>query len=105
MEMSARKHLGKNMSEIKRTPASRENRTQEAVDHFRAQLRSLREERNLTRKKLAELANISLTSLENYEYGHHMPSFEAILTLCSTLDVSPNRLLGWNIISEHCTEH
>ncbi|MGO4449860.1 hypothetical protein AB4Y96_13100 [Phyllobacterium sp. TAF24] len=45
---------------------------------------------------MAELASISLTSLENYGYGHHKPSFEAILTLCSTLEVSPNHLLGWS---------
>jgi DNA-binding transcriptional regulator YiaG len=75
---------------------------EDAVHLFGRRLKKARTERGFTRVQLAGYTNLSLTSLENYEYGHHRPSFEAILALSQVLLVSPNYFFGCCEFSSKC---
>ncbi len=83
----------------KRNTASNDPFIQSAIEQFRVHLRALREGHDLTRLELSRRANIALSTLEYYEYGHTKPSFEALLALCKTFEISPNELLCWERLS------
>lgn len=68
---------------------------------FSKRLRTVRNQRELTRMRLAEISKISITTLENYEYGKNRPSFEAVVALCRALEVTPNYLFGWDTPFQH----
>jgi len=57
-------------------------------------LKQLREERNITRKELSNLMNITYSSLSKYETNERFPEKELLVRLADYFDVSLDYLLG-----------
>jgi transcriptional regulator with XRE-family HTH domain len=60
---------------------------------FHTQLRTLREERNLTLEDLSLKTRIGAGRLEQYESGSETPSEQAILKLSNALEVPVSNLM------------
>ena len=54
---------------------------------------ALRKKQGLTQKELAELINITRTSIANIEAGRQSIHMRTIITLCDALGCTPNNLL------------
>lgn len=63
-------------------------------------LTAVREERDLTRKELANKLNISYSTLSKYETDERFPSQEMLLKIADYFDVSTDYLLGRSKISK-----
>lgn len=61
---------------------------------FGERLRTLRKQRNLTQKQLAELVGVQNSIISFYEVGDRMPSPEMLVKLAAALRVSADYLLG-----------
>lgn len=61
---------------------------------FGQRLKTLRKQRNLTQKQLAELIGTQNSIISFYEVGDRIPSPEIIVKLARTLHVSSDYLLG-----------
>lgn len=61
---------------------------------FGKRLRSSRMSRGFTQQKISDLLDISLRSYQKYEQGTRCPSFELLVSIADTLDVSIDYLLG-----------
>ncbi|MGO4449891.1 helix-turn-helix domain-containing protein [Phyllobacterium sp. TAF24] len=88
---------GLNGSREKRVTDNNE-RIRASINGLGQRIKSARLAIGYTQIQLAHVACISLSSLENFEYGHNRPSFESILALSDALNVSPNYLLGYEVI-------
>lgn len=60
---------------------------------FHTQLRSLREERNMSLEDLSLKTRIGAGKLEQYESGSEIPSEQAILKLSNALEVPVSNLM------------
>lgn len=60
---------------------------------FKDLLRQLRNGKNLSRKKLAEKAEIALVSVNKYEQGLREPKLETAIKLANALEVNPDLLI------------
>lgn len=58
-------------------------------------LKKYRLERNLSKKRLAEISGVSRTTISSLEAGRTIGYIYTIKRLCRALGVSPNDLLGW----------
>ena len=58
------------------------------------QIRELREERGLSRQKLADALSLSVTSIQKYENDIAAPSYGTLLDMARYFDVSTERLFG-----------
>lgn len=61
---------------------------------FSERLKALRLEKKLSQSKMAELLNISPRQYQNQEYGKNDPSYEMLLLLAKTFDISLDYLSG-----------
>jgi transcriptional regulator with XRE-family HTH domain len=61
---------------------------------FAIRLKELRNEKNFTQRKIAELMNVSQVSYLHWEQGKTQPDIENIIKLCKLFDVSADYLLG-----------
>ena len=61
---------------------------------FAQHLRSLRIEKNLTQKRLAEITGLTERGVQKYELGERKPNFDAIIALSKALQISADVLLG-----------
>lgn len=59
---------------------------------FGKRIRSLRENRKLSREDLADLCHISLSHMRQIETGERLPSVPVLIILCNQLKVSPSYL-------------
>ncbi|MBD5545251.1 MAG: helix-turn-helix transcriptional regulator [Lachnospiraceae bacterium] len=57
-------------------------------------LAELRKDRNLKQKDLAELLNLSIGTISNYETGSHEPDFSTLGKLADFFHVSTDYMLG-----------
>ena len=57
-------------------------------------LKSLRTERNVSQKALAQICGIGDRSIKYYEAGERVPDARVIVKLCEYFDVSSDYLLG-----------
>ena len=57
-------------------------------------IKKLRKENNLTQEKLAELVDVSLTSIRRWEWGENTPNSKFIQRLSEILNVPPEELLS-----------
>lgn len=64
------------------------------MTYYTYRLKELREYHGLTQKELAEKLDISQQHYSMYETGKRVLNAEQIITLCKTLNVSANYLLG-----------
>ena len=69
-------------------------KVQREAELFAARLREVRTKRALTQHALAELAGMSLTSLNNLEHGLKVPSLTTILRLAVALNCKVMDLVG-----------
>ena len=61
---------------------------------FAIRLKELRNEKNFTQRKIAELMNVSQVSYLHWEQGKMQPDIENIVKLCQLFGVSADYLLG-----------
>lgn len=66
-------------------------------------IRSLRKELNLTQRELADKANISFRTIQNYENGLTPPSIKTIEKIALALGVSVERLISKYVFDENAT--
>lgn len=64
------------------------------MDTFKNRLKSLRTEKSLTQKALAEALHITVSTLSHWECGYQEPSFRDLLSICDFFEVSIDYLLG-----------
>lgn len=57
-------------------------------------LHSLRIEKNLTQKQVAECIGLAISAVSSYESGSRYPSYEALIKLACMFHVSTDYLLG-----------
>lgn len=55
---------------------------------FNKRLREMRMKRGLTQQNMADLINVALRSYQCYETGTRNPSFDLLVKIADTLDVS-----------------
>ena len=61
---------------------------------FPKRLKTIREERNLSRSQLASILGVTKAAITRWELGMREPKFEMLVKLCDVLDVSSDHLLG-----------
>lgn len=61
---------------------------------FGKRLRAARMARKLTQQRLADIIGCSLNSYQKYEQGERYPSYNILVLLADTLNVSIDWLLG-----------
>ena len=66
-------------------------------------IRSLRKELNLTQREVADKANISFRTIQNYENGLTPPSIKTIEKIALALGVSVERLISKYVFDENAT--
>ncbi len=59
---------------------------------FAENLRALRRRKGYTQRQLAELSQLSVSSIEAYEEGKRLPLFAQMQRLCQVLQVTPQEL-------------
>jgi transcriptional regulator with XRE-family HTH domain len=64
------------------------------MEVFGLRLKSLRLDKGLTQKQLADKLGIVKASVSSYEQNSTYPSIEIFIKLCRTFDVSADFLLG-----------
>lgn len=57
-------------------------------------LKSLRKEKGINQKAVAEAIGITTSAYSNYEQGTREPSLEILVALCKFYEVSADYLLG-----------
>lgn len=67
---------------------------------FAQRLTFLRESRDLKKKELAEILNVSSSSISQYESGTNMPGYDILCRLSEYFDVSIDFLLGNDTITD-----
>lgn len=68
---------------------------------FGQRIRRFRKQKHLTQEALAELVGISASFLGHVERGSRIASLETLMQLCRALAVSPNELLGHELIAQY----
>ena len=66
--------------------------------NFVEKIKSLRKQRNLTQKQLADLADVAISVISAYESGNRYPSYEVLINLSHIFHVSIDYLLGISTI-------
>lgn len=61
---------------------------------FNKRLRHMRMKRGFTQQRLADILDIALRSYQCYETGTRTPSYNLLVLIADTLDVSLDYLLG-----------
>lgn len=64
---------------------------------FGKNLRLLRHASGLSAEALAERIGITKNIIYLYESGHCLPKLSTMLKMCTELNVTPNRLLGYDV--------
>ena len=64
------------------------------MDTFKNRLKTLRFEKNLTQKALAEALSVTISTLSHWECGYQEPSFKDLISICDFFEVQIDYLLG-----------
>lgn len=62
--------------------------------NFGEKIKSLRTQRNLTQKQLADLSGVTVSAISSYEAGNRYPSYDVLISLARIFHVSTDYLLG-----------
>ena len=65
----------------------------EGMESFAKRLKKVRQDRKYTQQQLADIINVSVHTISNYEQGLCEPSSVVLLDLAQALDVTPEYLL------------
>lgn len=68
--------------------------SKEVLKMFHNNLRNLRESRGYSQKELADMLSIPVTTYRNYENTLREPSYDILIKIANTLNVSVDELLG-----------
>ena len=72
---------------------------------FNKRLREMRMKRGFTQQNMADSINVALRSYQCYETGTRNPSFDLLVKIADTLDVSTDYLLCRDeFLSKHADE-
>jgi transcriptional regulator with XRE-family HTH domain len=63
------------------------------MKEFGEKLKKFRNDRNLSVRALADLADMDYTNISNIENGHSNPSMTTVIFLAEALNVAPSELL------------
>jgi len=63
---------------------------------FGERLKTVRRSFGLTQEELALKSGLSTITLSKLESGVNKPSYDAVLSLCHSLEIEPNYLFGWS---------
>ncbi|MBQ0710771.1 helix-turn-helix transcriptional regulator [Ochrobactrum sp. AP1BH01-1] len=69
---------------------------------FGERLKTARKYFGLTQDELALKSGLSTITLSKLESGVNKPSYDAVLSLCNSLEIEPNYFFGW---SDEMSEH
>ena len=61
---------------------------------FAERLQTLRKEKGMTQREMAELMQMQLRSYQHYEGGDRRPDYEGLIALADYFDVTTDYLLG-----------
>ena len=61
---------------------------------FGKKIKELRKEKNITQKQLAEILQVTKSTIGNYEINRIRPSHEILLAIAEYFDVSLDELYG-----------
>jgi transcriptional regulator with XRE-family HTH domain len=64
------------------------------VDGFANRLTNLRENRGLQKKQLADILNVSISCISQYEKGTSMPGYDILLAMARYFNVTVDYMLG-----------
>ena len=64
------------------------------MNGFGVRLRNLRNESNLTQKKIAEMLNVTVSTFSHWECDYQEPSFKDLISIGKFFNVSTDYLLG-----------
>ena len=64
------------------------------MDGFAKRLTNLREKRGLQKKQLADILNVSIACISQYEKGTSMPGYDILLAIARYFNVTVDYLLG-----------
>lgn len=67
---------------------------------FGQQIRRIRKQRRLTQEQLAEQIDMSASFLGHIERGTRVASIDTLMKLCAVLAVTPNDLLGDELLAQ-----
>lgn len=62
--------------------------------NFGKKIKSLRLERNITQKQLADMAGVAVSAISSYESGNRYPSYDVLISFSRIFHVSTDYLLG-----------
>lgn len=62
--------------------------------NYANRIKELRCSRGLSQKQLAEGTGLTVTAIQNYEYGTRKPAFDALIALADFFGVSLDYLVG-----------
>ena len=71
--------------------------TYTTLDTFRKRMKEIRINKNITLKEIAEAVGCKEATIQRYESGNGIKnvSYETIVTIAETLEVTPQYLVGW----------
>jgi transcriptional regulator with XRE-family HTH domain len=72
---------------------------------FPQRLRELRQQRQLTQIRVAELVGVGIRVYHRWENGNATPHFDALLRLADVLDISLDELTGREPVNDDSTIH
>ena len=64
-------------------------------ERFGKNMRLRRVEKSISQTELADLAGLSIYTVQKYEGGEMTPRTDKLLAICNALDCSPNDILNW----------
>ncbi len=64
------------------------------MENFSSRIKSLRKERGLKQKEMAEILGLADRSYQCYEYGERFPDFQGLIAIADFFDVSLDYLVG-----------
>ena len=70
------------------------------MSDFAENLRKSRKRKGYSQEKLAKVLNYGYTAIANYESARNEPSFDCLIKLAETLDVTIEELLGVELQTE-----
>lgn len=62
--------------------------------NYSDRIKQLRNEKSVSQKQLSIGTDLTVTAIQNYEYGTRKPSYDALIALADFFDVSIDYLVG-----------